>query len=88
MVAYYLFLTVPAAVKAEHTFANPYISARLTAAFTGALAQFAIGAFSLVFADSPDGKSAKDGEQRAQRTDESTVKSGDDEVKEDRSEKY
>ncbi|GAF70561.1 unnamed protein product [marine sediment metagenome] len=62
MVADYFVLAILATVKAKHTFAYPNVAARLTGTFTGALAQFAIGAFSLAFADSPDGKSAEDAE--------------------------
>ena len=88
MVAYHLVFAILATVKAEHTFANPYVTAWLTGTFTGAIAQFAIGAFVLVFTNSPDSKPSEDAEQCAEGTNKSTIEAGDDEVEEDRREKY
>ena len=71
------------AVETKEAFANPYFAAGLTGAFTGAIAKFAIGAFSPVFADTPDGKPTKDAEQSTKGTNESTVESWDNEVEKD-----
>ena len=81
MVTNQFMLAVIQAVKAEYTFAYPDISSRLTAAFAGFFAQFAIDTFAFFFAYSPDSKSANQAKQRPQRTDESAVEAGDIQVK-------
>ncbi len=83
LVANKLVFAILAAVEAKDTFTNPYVAAWLTAAFAGAITQFAVGTFSLVFADSPDGKPSKDAEQCAEWADKSTIEAGYDKVEED-----
>jgi len=81
-------LAVIATVKAKHAFAYPDIASRLTAALTGFFAQSAIDAFVLILADSPEGESVDYAEQCPQWADKSAVKSRDNQVKQDRSQKH
>ena len=88
MVTDYFILAVLSAVKAKHAFAYSYIAGRRTASLAELLAQFAVDTFALILADSPEGKSTKDTEERSQRTDESAVEAWDEDVKKERCEKY
>ncbi len=81
MIVFQFILAILATVEAKHAFTNLYVAAGLAAAFAGTIAQFAIGAFVLVFTNSPNSKPTKDAEQRTERTNESAVESGDNEVK-------
>jgi hypothetical protein len=84
----YFIFAVLAAIKAEHTFAYPDVLGRFAGTFAGPFAQFAICTFALVFADSPEGKSANYAEEGSQRTNESAVEPRDDEVEQNRRQKY
>ena len=77
-------LAVIKAVKTKYAFACPDISSRLTAAFAGFFAQFAVGTLALSLADSPDCKPAEHAEQRAERADESAIEPRDGQIQQDR----
>jgi hypothetical protein len=88
LVGNYFVPAILAAVKTEYTLADSYPAARLASAFAGFLTQFAVAARLLHLANPPHGEPADYAEQRAQRTDEPAIESGDNQVEQERCGEY